>query len=110
MPPKGLLWEFFIEGDKQNTSHFKAHCLGPAKRYGCCTGSQAVVAEMRAGCLQPAKFFPCSLALLFGGDVTKPEKKPQPKQFTWEALMMELLAAEESDEAPDDGALSGSGD
>ncbi|KAJ6587341.1 hypothetical protein B0H10DRAFT_2094028 [Mycena sp. CBHHK59/15] len=31
-------------------------------------------------------------------------------QFTWEILMIELLAAEESNEAPDNGALSWSGD
>ncbi|KAJ7939528.1 hypothetical protein B0H13DRAFT_2300805 [Mycena leptocephala] len=82
----------------------------PAKRYGCCTGNQAAVAEMGAGCSRPAKIFPSSLALLFGGDINKPVEKPQPKQFTREALMMEVLAAEESDEAPDDGALSSSGD
>ncbi|KAJ7429693.1 hypothetical protein B0H11DRAFT_1655364, partial [Mycena galericulata] len=59
---------------------------------------------------KPAKFFPRSLALLFGGDVNKPVEKPRATQFTREILMMELLAAEESDEDPDDGALSGSGD
>ncbi|KAJ7200392.1 hypothetical protein GGX14DRAFT_372285, partial [Mycena pura] len=51
-----------------------------------------------------------SLALLFGGKVANPVGKPRQKQFTREALMMELLAAEDSDEEPDDGALSGSGD
>ncbi|KAJ7756118.1 hypothetical protein B0H14DRAFT_3599712 [Mycena olivaceomarginata] len=40
----------------------------------------------------------------------KPVEKPRAKQFTREVLMMELLATEESDEDPDDGALSGSGD
>ncbi|KAJ7850456.1 hypothetical protein B0H13DRAFT_2360670 [Mycena leptocephala] len=57
-----------------------------------------------------AGFFPRSLALLFGGDINKPVEKPRCEQFTREALLMELLAAEESDESPDDGALSGSGD
>ncbi|KAJ6564026.1 hypothetical protein B0H19DRAFT_1285188 [Mycena capillaripes] len=51
-------------------------------------------------------FFPRSLALLFGGKISNPVGKPRQKQFTREALMMELLAAEESDEEPDDGALS----
>ncbi|KAJ7437344.1 ribonuclease H-like domain-containing protein, partial [Mycena latifolia] len=59
---------------------------------------------------RPTKFFPRSLALLFGGNVKNPVAKPRPTQFTKEVLMMELLAAEESDEEPDDGALSGSGD
>ncbi|KAJ7018009.1 ribonuclease H-like domain-containing protein [Mycena alexandri] len=46
----------------------------------------------------------------------KPPRKPKsffsalPRTFTREALLMQLLAAEESDESPDDGALSGSGD
>ncbi|KAJ7754878.1 hypothetical protein B0H16DRAFT_1418063 [Mycena metata] len=55
-------------------------------------------------------FFPRSLALLFGGKVANPVGKPRAEQFTREALMMELLATEESDEELDDGALSGSGD
>ncbi|KAJ7194288.1 ribonuclease H-like domain-containing protein [Mycena pura] len=42
--------------------------------------------------------------------VANPVGKPRQKQFTREALMMELLAAAESDEELDDGALSGSGD
>ncbi|KAJ7936290.1 Carboxylesterase family-domain-containing protein [Mycena leptocephala] len=54
-----------------------------------------------------ANFFPRSLALLFGGYLKKPVEKPPAKQFTREVLLMELLATEESDEAPDDGALSG---
>ncbi|KAJ7755574.1 hypothetical protein B0H16DRAFT_1722293 [Mycena metata] len=58
----------------------------------------------------PPKLFPRSLKLLFGGVVKKPVGRPRRGQFTWEVLMMELLAAEESDEDPDDGALSGSGD
>ncbi|KAJ7695822.1 hypothetical protein B0H14DRAFT_2234990, partial [Mycena olivaceomarginata] len=51
-----------------------------------------------------------SLALLFGGVVARVVERPQRTQFTEERLYMELLAAEESDEDPDDGALSGSGD
>jgi hypothetical protein len=63
-----------------------------------------------AGRSRPAKFFPRSLPLLFGGELTKPVAKPRREQFTEEVLMMELLAAEEDDEEPDDGELSGSGD
>ncbi|KAJ7817108.1 hypothetical protein B0H14DRAFT_3742605 [Mycena olivaceomarginata] len=63
-----------------------------------------------SGRSQAANFFPRSLTLLFGGDLKKPVEKPRAKQFTREVLMMELLATEESDEDPDDGALSGSGD
>ncbi|KAJ7917761.1 ribonuclease H-like domain-containing protein [Mycena leptocephala] len=51
-----------------------------------------------AGRSRPTKFFPRSLALLFGGELTKPVEKPRREQFTEEVLMMELLAAGESDE------------
>ncbi|KAJ7245930.1 hypothetical protein B0H12DRAFT_1073385 [Mycena haematopus] len=27
-PPKGPIWNWFFEGNKQNTTHFQAHCLG----------------------------------------------------------------------------------
>ncbi|KAJ7843210.1 hypothetical protein B0H14DRAFT_2585852 [Mycena olivaceomarginata] len=50
-----------------------------------------------------------SCTAIWGGDINKPVEKPRCEQFTREALLMELLA-EESNEAPDDGALSGSGD
>ncbi|KAJ7652632.1 hypothetical protein B0H17DRAFT_1147314 [Mycena rosella] len=43
-------------------------------------------------------------------DPTKVLEKPRPKQFMREVLMMELLAAEESGEEPDDRARSGLGD
>jgi hypothetical protein len=55
-------------------------------------------------------FFPRSLALLFGGVVPRAVERPRQTQFTEERLYMELLAAEETDEDPSDGALSGSGD
>ncbi|KAJ7353252.1 hypothetical protein DFH08DRAFT_856332, partial [Mycena albidolilacea] len=51
-----------------------------------------------------SNLFPRSLALLFGGDVRRPVERPRAAQFTREVLLMELLAAEESDEEPDDGA------
>ncbi|KAJ7580634.1 hypothetical protein C8J56DRAFT_914794 [Mycena floridula] len=53
---------------------------------------------------------PRSLELLFGG-VSKKPVQHQPRQvFNREVLLMELLGAEAEDEAPDDGALEGSGD
>lgn len=74
------------------------------------SGSDGEQLEPQGGAARPAKFFPRSLALLFGGKVTNPVGKPRPAQFTREVLLMELLAAEESDEELDDGAMSGSGD
>ncbi|KAJ6481303.1 ribonuclease H-like domain-containing protein [Mycena vitilis] len=74
-------------------------------------GSRAVpILPQKAPGKAKSKFLPRSLALLFGGKVKNPVAKPPAEQFTREGLMMELLAAEESDEEPDDGALSGSGD
>ena len=59
---------------------------------------------------QMMKSFPRSLDLLFGGVVPRAVGKRRPAQFTREVLMMELFAAEESDEEPDNGALPGSED
>ncbi|KAF7368096.1 DUF659 domain-containing protein [Mycena sanguinolenta] len=72
--------------------------------------SWAEVPAPPTGRSRSGKFFPRSLELLFGGEVAKPVTKPRREQFTEEVLMMQLLAAEESDEEPDDGELSGSGD
>ncbi|KAJ7113553.1 ribonuclease H-like domain-containing protein [Mycena epipterygia] len=74
------------------------------------SGSDGEQPEPQGSASRPAKFFPRSLAFLFGGKVANPVGKPRPAQFTREVLLMELLAAEESDEEPDDGAMSGSGD
>jgi hypothetical protein len=56
-----------------------------------------------------SNLFPQLLALLFGGDRC-PVERPHAAQFTREVLLMELLAAEESDEEPDNSTLSGSED
>jgi hypothetical protein len=48
--------------------------------------------------------------LHFSPVVTSISQLVHPTQFTWETLMMEPLATEKSDEDPDDGALSSSGD
>ena len=64
------------------------------------------------GARWPKKWLPCSLALLFGDAPAAPqlaERRPR-RQFDEEARLMELLAAEHSDEPPDDGELEGSGD
>ncbi|KAJ7846627.1 hypothetical protein B0H14DRAFT_3678382 [Mycena olivaceomarginata] len=55
------------------------------------------------------KFLPRTLAKLFGGQIKCPFKAA-PRPFTRETLLMELLAAEHSDEELDDGELEGSGD
>ncbi|KAJ7790759.1 hypothetical protein B0H14DRAFT_2308487, partial [Mycena olivaceomarginata] len=54
--------------------------------------------------------FPQSLALLFGGDVQCLVERPCVAQFTQEVLLMELLAAGESNKEPEDSAMSGSED
>ncbi|KAJ6618547.1 hypothetical protein B0H10DRAFT_2433837 [Mycena sp. CBHHK59/15] len=57
-----------------------------------------------------SKWLPCSLAKLFGGQIPQPPTRAPRRAFTREELLMELLAAEHSDEEPDDGELEGSGD
>ncbi|KAJ7798073.1 hypothetical protein B0H14DRAFT_3546293 [Mycena olivaceomarginata] len=49
-------------------------------------------------------------AELFGGGIANPPRRAPRKAFTREELLMELLAAEHSEEEPDDGELEGSGD
>lgn len=51
-----------------------------------------------------------SLAKLFGGTTARPVTRPPRTTHSEEALLMELLEAEYEGEAPDDGALEGSGD
>ncbi|KAJ7318819.1 hypothetical protein DFH08DRAFT_819712 [Mycena albidolilacea] len=57
-----------------------------------------------------SNLFPQSPALLFGGDVQRLVERPCAAQFTREVLLMELLVAEESNEEPDNSAISGSED
>ncbi|KAJ7257605.1 hypothetical protein C8J57DRAFT_1234755 [Mycena rebaudengoi] len=58
-----------------------------------------------------AKWLPRPLSKLFGGPITRPLHVPARRnRFTREELLMELLAAEHSDEEPDDGEKEGSGD
>ncbi|KAK6991472.1 hypothetical protein R3P38DRAFT_3227650 [Favolaschia claudopus] len=54
-------------------------------------------------------WLPCPLSKLFGGTVQKPPSRRR-QAFTQEERLMELLAADHSDEEPDDGELEGSGD
>jgi hypothetical protein len=56
-------------------------------------------------------WLPLPLAKLFGEDAPRPaHHRTCRPTFNREQLLMELLAAEHFDEAPDDGELSGSGD
>ncbi|KAJ7701348.1 hypothetical protein B0H16DRAFT_1833443, partial [Mycena metata] len=60
---------------------------------------------------KPRSWFPTTLASLFGGVVENPfTLARRPPVVSREALLMELLAAEHSDEEPDTGAQEGSGD
>jgi hypothetical protein len=56
-------------------------------------------------------WLPLPLSKLFGEDAPRPaDHQTCCPTFDREQLLMELLAAEQSSEAPDDGELSGSGD
>ncbi|KAJ7912030.1 hypothetical protein B0H13DRAFT_2478538 [Mycena leptocephala] len=56
-------------------------------------------------------WLPLPLSKLFGEDAPRPaDHRTRRPTFNREQLLMELLAAEHSDEAPDDGELTGSGD
>ncbi|KAJ7166407.1 ribonuclease H-like domain-containing protein [Mycena crocata] len=58
------------------------------------------------------KWLPLPFSKLFGDDAPRPvdHRRIRRPTFDREQLLMELLAAEHSDEAPDDGELEGSGD
>ena len=60
------------------------------------------------------RWLPITLENLFGGTVRKPIEEYMTRRahrrFDEEVLQMELIAAEYSDEPPDDGELEGSGD
>ncbi|KAJ6591339.1 hypothetical protein B0H10DRAFT_2197531 [Mycena sp. CBHHK59/15] len=62
-------------------------------------------APTRAG-----RWLPCPFSRLFGSVIPQPPARAPRKAFTRQQLLMELLAAEHSDEEPDDGELEGSGD
>ena len=61
-------------------------------------------------CQHQAKWLPQSLSILFDGQAKNPVSRPPCQQFTWETLMMELIAAEEEDEKLDAGTMEDSGD
>ncbi|KAJ3992998.1 hypothetical protein F5050DRAFT_1810921 [Lentinula boryana] len=76
--------------------------------------SRMLVSQPRAGRgrrHQIGGLLPATLEKLFGGNVQRPVAVPQQRRQALdpEARRMELLAAEFSDEAPDDGTLEGSG-
>ncbi|KAJ7876356.1 hypothetical protein B0H14DRAFT_2501398 [Mycena olivaceomarginata] len=56
------------------------------------------------------RWLPCPFSRLFGGGIARPPTRASRKAFTKQQLLMELLAAEHSDEEPDNGELEGSGD
>jgi hypothetical protein len=60
------------------------------------------------------RFLPATLEKLFTGYVERPlsfeRTEIRRRRYDEETLQMELIAAEHSDELPDDGELSGSGD
>ncbi|KAF7371464.1 DUF659 domain-containing protein [Mycena venus] len=56
------------------------------------------------------RWLPCPLSRLFGGKIPQPPERAPRKAFSREELLMQLLAAEHSDEEPYDGELEGSGD
>jgi hypothetical protein len=56
------------------------------------------------------RWLPCPLSRLFGGKIPQPPSRVPRAAFSREELLMQLLAAEHSEEEPDDGELSGSGD
>jgi hypothetical protein len=57
-----------------------------------------------------ARWLPCPLSRLFGGKIPQPPERARRQAFSWEELLMQLLAAEHLEEEPDDGELEGSGD
>jgi hypothetical protein len=59
---------------------------------------------------RPGRWLPCPFSRLFGGAIPQPPARAPCKAFTHQQLLMELLAAEPSDEELDDGELEGSGD
>ncbi|KAJ7823920.1 hypothetical protein B0H13DRAFT_2241397 [Mycena leptocephala] len=69
-----------------------------------CTVLQPPAPERRT------RWLPCPPSQLFGSKIPQPPERVPCKAFSWEKLLMQLLAAEPSDEEPDDGELEGSGD
>ncbi|KAJ6494246.1 hypothetical protein C8R45DRAFT_866803, partial [Mycena sanguinolenta] len=62
------------------------------------------------GPTRAGQWLPRPFSRLFGGAIPQPPTRAPRKAFTRQQLLMELLAAEHSDEEPDDGELEGSGD
>ncbi|KAJ6579756.1 hypothetical protein B0H10DRAFT_2235655 [Mycena sp. CBHHK59/15] len=73
------------------------------------SGSARPVAEPPAPA-RPGRWLPCPFSRLFGGVIPQSPARAPRKAFTQQQLLMELLAAEHSEEEPDDGELEGSGD
>ncbi|KAJ7191651.1 hypothetical protein GGX14DRAFT_600121 [Mycena pura] len=83
------------------------HCAAPVHA----AMERLVARSKRRLSTRSAPRLPTTLANLFGGAIARPFGRParRAKVVSEEALYMELLAAEHSDEEPDAGALEGSG-
>ncbi|KAJ7191607.1 hypothetical protein GGX14DRAFT_600008 [Mycena pura] len=126
MPPgDGPLWPYFHKSkDKPNGSHHRAthwRCIDAKRPQNEPTGDKNEDENENNGSVPTARvrrrgssWLPTTRALanLFGGAIAWPFGRParRAKVVSEEALYMELLAAEHSDEEPDAGALEGSGD
>ena len=81
-----------------------------AARLDATEDSDADIPEPPAPAARSSRFLPARLSKLFGGKIPQPPKRAPRRAFTREEMLMDLLAAEHSDEEPDDGELEGSGD
>ncbi len=111
MGNKGVLWQYFHRGEKQNANQYRAYCLACSEHDDLSDDGTPVAAPAASR----SKFLSASLATLFGGDgaarpvETTGMRTRQHPVLDEEARLMELLGAEYSDEPPDDGELEGSG-
>jgi hypothetical protein len=63
-PPKGILWKYFLAGEKQNSSHIRAHCCDCIEKI-CPLGGSIELDDV--GNPKLSKWLPRSLELLFAG-------------------------------------------
>jgi hypothetical protein len=65
-PPKGILWKYFLAGEKKNSSHIRAHCCGCIEKK-CLLGGSTSIELDDVGNPKLSKWLPRSLELLFAG-------------------------------------------
>ncbi|KAJ6600275.1 hypothetical protein DFH09DRAFT_1497658 [Mycena vulgaris] len=113
-PVSGQLWAYFHSStNKPNGVHYRVthwRCID-ARPAAEPIDVDSMLSLTPRACRRPS-WSPVTLAKLLGGAVARPIGKParRPRVVLEEALYMELLAAEHSDEESDAGALEGSGD